>query len=131
MTKLPIEAEGRLNGLPTRLRSHIERVREIAGELANIHGADQLDVDFGAACHDLFRADTAERLLSLAEGYGLSVCEVEQALPMLLHGPVAAAWLSTCAGVNDADVLEAVRLAHNGPSEPRAGRQDCVHRRQA
>ncbi len=123
VTELPIEAVERLNRLPQPLRSHIERVREIAGELANIHGADQFDVDFGAACHDLFRADTAERLLSLADKYGLSVCEVERALPMLLHGPVAATWLSTCAGVNDADVLEAVHWHTTGhPSLGLAGK---------
>ena len=114
VTELPIEAVERLNRLPQPLRSHIERVREIAGELANIHGADQLDVDFGAACHDLFRANSAERLLSLAEEYGFRVCEVERALPMLLHGPVAAAWLSKSAEVQEANVLEAVRWHTTG-----------------
>ena len=91
--KIPAEAARLLDVLPERLRSHIERVREIAVELADVHGADQVGVDLGAACHDLFRAESGERLLALAEEYGLPVCDVERALPVMLHGPVAAAWL--------------------------------------
>ena len=111
---LPAEAARLLDELPERLRSHIERVREIAGELAGVHGADRVAVDMGAACHDLFRAESGERLLALAEEYGICVCGVEQALPMMLHGPVAAAWLARCAGMEDADVLEAVRWHTTG-----------------
>ncbi len=112
--ELPAEAARLLDGLPERLRSHIERVREIAAELAAVHGADEVAIDMGGACHDLFRAESGERLLALAVEYGLEVCDIERALPMMLHGPVAAAWLARCAGVADADVLEAVRWHTTG-----------------
>ena len=112
--RLPAEAARRLDGLPERLHSHIERVREIAGELADVHGADRVAVDLGAACHDLFRAESGERLLALAEEYGVCVCEVERALPVMLHGPVAAAWLAEHSGVEDPAVLEAVRWHTTG-----------------
>ena len=112
--ELPAEAARLLDGLPERLRSHIQCVREIAGELAGAHRADRRAVDLGAACHDLFRADSGERLLALAKEYGIGVCDVERALPMMLHGPVAAAWLANCAGVRDTDVLEAVRWHTTG-----------------
>ncbi len=114
MASFPAEAARLLDALPERLRSHVERVREIAGDLADVHGADRLAVDLGAACHDLFRAEPGERLLALAEEYGVCVGEVERALPVMLHGPVAAAWLAERAGVTDADVLEAVRWHTTG-----------------
>ena len=100
--------------LPERLGEHIERVREIAGELADVHGADWIAVDLGAACHDLFRAESDERLLALAGEYGLNVCEVERALPMMLHGPVAATCLARHAEIEDIAVLDAVQWHTTG-----------------
>ena len=116
---LPDAAARRLDGLPPALRSHVERVREIAAGLASMHGADERAVDLGAACHDLFRAHDGARLLALADERGIRVHDVERAVPMMLHGPVAAAWLSACAGVADADALDAVRWHTTG--HPRLG----------
>ena len=53
--------------LPRGLRDHVERTRDLARELARIHGVDEGAVDVGAAAHDLARALRGEALL--AEGY--------------------------------------------------------------
>ena len=119
-SELPREVAQRLHGLPPALLSHVERVREIAAELTVVHDADSLAVDLAAAGHDLFRADSSERILTLACKYGLSVHEVEREVPLLLHGPVASAWLSRCAGVIDDEVLAAVCWHTTG--HPRLGR---------
>ena len=50
-----------------------------------------------------------DRAIAVAEGLGILPDEVQRAVPMLLHGPIAAAVLSLKLGVVDSDVLNAIR----------------------
>ena len=98
-----------LEKLPRGLQDHLARTRDLALELATVHGVPADRVELAALGHDLARAQTGEVLLKEARDLGLAVHTVEERVPILLHGPVAAELLRRQCGVTDADVLEAVR----------------------
>ena len=106
---LPVHLDEALEALPRGLRAHIERVRVEASSLAVPLALDAVRVDLAAAMHDLCRSMSGEELLAEARRRGLRVNSVEEEMPMLLHGPVAAARLRGELGVGDVEVVEAVR----------------------
>ena len=75
---------------------------------------DTAHVDLAAASHDLMRAEEARTLLDLARSYGVPVNPVEEELPVLLHGPVAAVWLRRQGVVSDDAVIEAIQCHTTG-----------------
>lgn len=109
MSQLPLAVDRRLDRLPDGLRDHVDRSRRVARELAEGHGVDHDRVDLAVAAHDLARALKPDSILAEARRLDLAVHPVEARMPILLHGPVAARWLETEAGVEDEEVLEAVR----------------------
>ena len=113
LTTLPRCVASRLDALPTGLRDHVERVRDIGRRLALRHGVDAGLVDLGLAAHDLARHLDDAELLRRAEANGIVPTAVERSLPVLLHGPVAAAELER-EGLADGRVLESVRWHTTG-----------------
>jgi predicted HD superfamily hydrolase involved in NAD metabolism len=111
---LPKGLQEALERLPRGLQDHIQRVRRLARQLAEPLGLDAGRVDLAAAAHDLARPMKAEALLAEARRLGLWVHPVEEAVPILLHGPVAAEYLRRQLHVNDQGVLEAVRWHSTG-----------------
>ncbi len=105
---LPPQLEARLGALPEGLQAHIGRVRAIARELAAVHGVDADLAELTAAAHDVARHLPPRTLLEEAERLGLAVHSVERVAPILLHGPVGAAWLRNDGTVTDPGVLEGV-----------------------
>ncbi len=95
--------------LPRELREHVQRVRGIAVALALRHGLDPQKADLAAAAHDLARAVNTRELLKQTRLAVLPMHPVEKALPVLLHGPLAAHWLRHQYGVADSEVLDAVQ----------------------
>ena len=114
MRDLPDSLEARLQQLPSGLRDHIERAREVGRELAEFHPVDAETVDLGIAAHDLARALKGDALLEQARRYHLNPHRVERRNPILLHGPVAALWLEHEDGIVDRRILEAVRWHTTG-----------------
>ena len=114
MATLPPAIESRLVELPTGLRDHVERVRDVGQELAIRHGVDAVTVDMGIAAHDLARSLTADALLSQAHSHGIDPGLVERRDPLLLHGPVAARWLEQDDGYDNDAVIQAVRWHTTG-----------------
>ena len=98
-----------IRSLPSGLQSHLERVKELSLELAAIHGVDPVKVETAALAHDLYRAHSGEQLLSEARARGLVPTPVEECVPLLLHGPLAAHLLREECAVTDEEVLQAVR----------------------
>ena len=94
--------------LPVDLRQHIDRVEVGAVGLARRHSVDLDRARAAAIGHDLMRAETPERLLTLAAECGIVPDAVEEAEPVLLHGPVAARVLEDEYQVSDIEVLAAV-----------------------
>ena len=94
--------------LPAGLRQHIHRVEGIALEMARAHALNEDRVRLGALAHDIARATKGEELLAQAGELGIVVHPVEERLPVLLHGPVAAASLKLHAGLDDQEVYDAI-----------------------
>ena len=114
MSALPEAIEARLRELPAGLRDHIERARSVSQELAFRHGVDPALADLGTAAHDMARAVPPESLLPEAERLGLHIDFVHRHQPLLLHGPVAAAWLEQEDEYFVPDVIESAEVHTTG-----------------
>jgi predicted HD superfamily hydrolase involved in NAD metabolism len=88
---------------------HTVRVADTAERLAQIHGLDPARVRLAALLHDAARETDPEEFLQLAEEWDLSVGEPERQSPKLLHAPVAAELARRELGVEDEEVLAAIR----------------------
>ncbi|MCH7706555.1 MAG: bis(5'-nucleosyl)-tetraphosphatase (symmetrical) YqeK [Chloroflexi bacterium] len=95
--------------LPQGLQDHLHRTRDVALDLARRHGVDTAKVELAALGHDICRALDDATLLTEARAAGILVHPVEERVPVLLHGPLAAHRLQQECGVTDTEVLEAVR----------------------
>ena len=93
---------------------HTLRVADVAEHLARIHGLDPRRARFAGLMHDAARETGPEEFLRLAAERDLPVGEIEQESPKLLHGPVAAELARRELGVQDEEVLEAIRAHTTG-----------------
>ena len=97
---------------------HTLRVAGTAVGLARAHGLDPDRARLAALLHDAAREiGQPEELLKLAWEWNLPVGEPERRDPKLLHGPVAAELARRELGVEDAEVLDAVRAHTVGRPE--------------
>ena len=101
--------QAHVEGLPKGLRRHIAAVVSEARRLARLHGVDEERAALAASAHDIARATRPQDLLRQARELGVSPSEVEEAAPVLLHGPVAARLLQSRFGVDDEEVLAVAR----------------------
>ena len=106
--------KARVGELPRGLRRHIQAVVAEARRLARLHGVDEERAEFAAWAHDIARAMRPKELLRLAHELGLNPDEIEEAAPILLHGPLAARLLTSRHGVEDEEVLASVRWHSTG-----------------
>jgi predicted HD superfamily hydrolase involved in NAD metabolism len=105
--------------LSERRYGHTLRVADTAVNLARVHGLDGDRTRLAALLHDAARETGAEEFLRLADEWDLPVGEPERQSPKLLHGPVAAELARRELGIDDGEVLEAVRAHTTG--KPRMG----------
>ena len=98
---------GRVDALPLGLREHVHRVVAIAVDLAGRHQLDKEKVRWGALAHDVARATKGDELLRQAQDLGIAVHPVEERVPLLLHGPVAAEMLKR-SGLEDQEIYDSV-----------------------
>ena len=99
--------------------AHTLRVAEAAKRLAKLHGLDPERAHLAGLLHDTAREIGKEELLRVAEEDGLPVGDFERERPILLHGPVAAKLSREDLGVEDGEILDAVRAHTTG--EPGMG----------
>lgn len=90
--------------------AHTIRVADTAEHLAAVHGLDRHRTRLAALLHDAVRELPPEEYLRLAEKWDLPVEDPERESPKLLHGPVAAALARVELGIEDEEVLDAVRV---------------------
>lgn len=102
------------NRLSDKRYAHTLRVAATAERLASLHGLDEERTRLAALLHDAAREVEASEYLRLAEEWQISVGEPERESPKLLHGPVAAELARRELGVEDEDVLEAIRVHTTG-----------------
>jgi predicted HD superfamily hydrolase involved in NAD metabolism len=88
---------------------HTVRVADTAETLARKHGLDRDQTRLAALLHDAARETEPDEYLRLADEWGLPVGEPERQSPKLLHGPVAAELARRELGIEDEEVLSAIR----------------------
>lgn len=90
---------------------HTLRVAATAEDLARAHRLEPDRARLAALLHDAAREiGGPDEFLRLAGEWNLPVGEPERESPKLLHGPVAAELARRDLGVEDADILEAIRV---------------------
>lgn len=99
--------------------AHVTQVAVEAQELAGRHGVDLAKAHLAALAHDLAAVVPVAEMPAIAEHMGITVSEADRAIPMLLHGPIAAAALADKLGILDEHVLNAV--CHHSTLRARAG----------
>jgi predicted HD superfamily hydrolase involved in NAD metabolism len=95
--------------LSERRYEHTLRVADTAEDLALAHDLDAQWARLAALLHDAAREMAPEEFLHLADKWHLEVGDPERQSPKLLHGPVAAELARRELGVDDEEVLEAIR----------------------
>ncbi|MGD8626966.1 MAG: bis(5'-nucleosyl)-tetraphosphatase (symmetrical) YqeK [Anaerolineae bacterium] len=88
---------------------HVERVAAEACRLAERLGLDEEAANLAGLAHDLGGVVPVEERVAVAEGMGLAVSEADRAMPLVLHGPIAAEAAAWKLGVDDDEVLNAIR----------------------
>ncbi|HSL01481.1 MAG TPA: bis(5'-nucleosyl)-tetraphosphatase (symmetrical) YqeK [Rubrobacteraceae bacterium] len=96
---------------------HTLRVADTAERIARAHGLDPERARLAALLHDAAREMGKEDFLRLAGAWDLPVGEPEKESPKLLHGPLAAELARREIGVEDKEVLEAIRAHTTGQPE--------------
>lgn len=99
-----LRVAGRLDTL-----RHVSRVAVTARRLARRWGVSLAQSDVACVVHDLAAVVPFRRVIECAEQWGVTLSEADRAIPQVVHGPLAAAVLQMRLGVQDADVLNAVR----------------------
>ncbi len=103
------EERVRLMVRPRRFE-HVLRVAELAAQIAQANGVDDMRAYAAGVLHDIARDLPDEELLRLAP----PECEIDKAHPLALHGRAARTLLSRW-GYQDEVVLEAVEDHTTGP----------------
>lgn len=98
---------------PKRLR-HSLGVSATAAELAERHGADPAKARLAGLLHDCARGMPSNLLLQKAEAFAIVLNDVELREPALLHAPVGAKLAGTEYGIDDPEILSAIRWHTTG-----------------
>src|SRR5829696_5150491 len=96
---------------------HTLRVADTAERLAHVHGLDPDRTRLASLLHDAARETEPEEFLRLAKRWNVPVGEPERQSPKLLHGPVAAELARRELGVENEEVLAAIRVHTIGAAE--------------
>lgn len=115
-----VQIIGYLETLEKRLKksrfNHTLGVVETACKMAKHHGADPVSAMTAAALHDYAKNLTVDELSSYAQERQLEVDAVMNASGELLHGLVGAEMVKQCYGIDDEDILNAIRFHTTGRS---------------
>lgn len=93
---------------------HTLGVVESALKLANVYGADPDKARAAALLHDVAKEYDTERLLKAAFEFDIVLSDIERRMPALIHAPVGAQVARREFGVDDPDILAAIRYHTTG-----------------
>ncbi|TDX51093.1 bis(5'-nucleosyl)-tetraphosphatase (symmetrical) YqeK [Orenia marismortui] len=89
---------------------HTLGVRDTAIDLAQKYGADIDKAKWAALLHDCAKRLSNNRLLQRADEFGIVIDDICQRVPTLLHAPVGAEIAKREFGIDDKDILNAIRF---------------------
>ena len=93
---------------------HSQRTADEAVKLAEKYGADEKKALIAGLLHDVAKGACKHGLQNIAGRYNVSVDAVEMGNPELLHGKVGAAMVAVDLGIQDEDILSAIRWHTTG-----------------
>ena len=96
--------------MPEGRYKHSLGVAETAEKLAHRYGADPAKAYLAGLLHDIARDFDDNEMLQRAKKANLQVSEYGFAMPLLLHGPVAATMAQDEYGVVDSEILNAIAV---------------------
>ena len=89
-------------------------VAQEAKRLAQLHGANPDKAYTAGILHDIMKDTAPDAQLQILADYGVTLDEVEKQSPMLWHARSGEVFLRNILGVNDEDILSAVRYHTTG-----------------
>lgn len=95
--------------LKDRRYKHSIRVAKTASYMCSIFGCDKTKAYFAGIAHDICKDMDDKDLISLAKEDNLEITDIEMSKPSLLHGRASATLLKDKFGVDDEEILEAIR----------------------
>lgn len=101
----------------TKRMEHTMRVVETAQKLAAHYGVDVEKAKTAAFFHDCAKIRDEKELLDRAKDYGLVLSEEMKAVPQIIHSYLGAIVAQTDYGINDIDVLNAIRYHTTGRAQ--------------
>jgi len=111
--KILSELKGQMK--PKRFQ-HTLGVIQAARDLAQKFEVDVGKAQLAALLHDCAKCMDGNRLIKMAEEYGIEIDMVDREVPAMLHAPVGAELAKRKYGINDEDVLQAI-ASHTVGSE--------------
>jgi len=96
---------------------HSKNTAEVAAALAKKYGADERKALVAGLLHDVAKGLCRHGMLNVAQQYHVDVDEVEKANPELIHGKLGAAMVKTDLGIDDEDILSAIRWHTTGRAD--------------
>lgn len=96
---------------------HSKCVAECAAHLAEIFGADVQKAKIAGILHDIMKEATPEEQLKMLEKADIILTEAEMQNPVLWHAPAGAAYVRQVLGINDCEVISAIRCHTSGKAE--------------
>ncbi|WP_046498121.1 bis(5'-nucleosyl)-tetraphosphatase (symmetrical) YqeK [Syntrophomonas zehnderi] len=105
------------NRLSSRRLQHSLEVARVARELASGYGVDPDKAYITGLLHDYAKGLDGSELLTIARAQFLLEDEVDTCIPDLLHAPVGAYLLETELGIDDTEILQAVKVHTLGALE--------------
>jgi len=103
--------------LPDKTLNHSISVAEFMRSFSDAAGITDVQATTAGLLHDLCKAMQADELLSGARAYGLELTPLQREKPTLLHGAMAAEECRGELGIDDEEVIEAIRWHTTGRPE--------------
>lgn len=100
--------------LPEKRYYHTVGVRYIAEALAMRYGADIEQAAYAGVLHDCAKYCSGERMIEKCQKHDIAITEVEQENPQLLHAKLGAYYAKRRYGVEDEEILSAIRWHTTG-----------------
>lgn len=93
---------------------HTMGVAETAKKLAGLSGVQPGKAETAALLHDIARDFSEDHIWQMCQIYNINTDEVEKKLPDLLHGKIGAWMARDSYGIEDHEILDAVRFHTTG-----------------
>ncbi|RQD76832.1 MAG: HD domain-containing protein [Candidatus Syntrophonatronum acetioxidans] len=93
---------------------HSLGVKKVSRELAIHYGEEEGKGEIAGLLHDYGKKHSPEELLKIAGEMKIKISQIEKESPDLLHGPLGALLVKKDLGIDDKDILEAIRYHTTG-----------------